>query len=63
MLKGAFLLFLKRLLIPFFLLILLMSDAMAQESDNSDTTSNHFIRLDLAYIIGVQIYNDRRLGS
>ena len=61
MLKGAFLLFLKGLLIPFFLLILLMSGAMAQESENPDTTLDHFIRLDLAYIIGGQIYNDNFL--
>jgi hypothetical protein len=61
MLKGAFLLFLKRLLIAFSIMILLMSAALSQESEDPDTTLDHFIRLDLAYIIGGQLYNDNFL--
>jgi hypothetical protein len=42
-------------------MILLMSAAMSQESEEQDTTLDHFIRLDLSYIIGGQIYNDNFL--
>jgi hypothetical protein len=38
-----------------------MSAAMSQESEDPDKTLDHFIRLDLAYIIGGQIYNDNFL--
>lgn len=61
MLKGAFCHYYKRLLIPLFISILLMPAAMSQDNEDPDTTLDHFIRLDLAYIFGGQIYNDNFL--
>jgi len=59
--KIVILLFFKRIIFQVFLLMVLMSDAMAQETGKSETTREDFIRLDIAYIIGGQVYNDNFL--
>jgi hypothetical protein len=61
MLKVVLHFFRKGLFIPFSVMILFMPAAMSQESEDPDTAVKHFIRLDLAYIIGGQIYNDNFL--
>ena len=54
MYKEVVILFFKRIIFQVFLLMVLMSDAMAQETSKSETTREDFIRLDIAYIIGVR---------
>jgi hypothetical protein len=44
-----------------FLLTVLLSDAFALETERPEKTRSDYIRLDVAYIFGAQIYNDNFL--
>ena len=61
MLSRIVIFFLKRILIPLIVLIMIMSGAKAQINEESEKVIDFFTRLDIAYIIGGQIYNDNFL--